>query len=114
MREAKLLESSPPSPFLSERNKSDTDRWLGGLVEDDHIPFLKRGVEVLHLIPHPFPKVWHTMADDGKALDSESVRDWTRVVGGFVGGWLGVEGFVEDGQKGRPDGGAEMVERDEL
>ena len=33
-----------------------------GYVEDDHIPFLKRGVDILHVIANPFPRVWHTIA----------------------------------------------------
>ena len=32
-----------------------------GYVGDDHLPFMKRGVSVLHLISEPFPKVWHTL-----------------------------------------------------
>lgn len=32
-----------------------------GRIEDDHIPFLRRGVSVLHLIPERFPVVWHTL-----------------------------------------------------
>lgn len=32
-----------------------------GMIEDDHIPFLRRGVSVLHLIASPFPRVWHTL-----------------------------------------------------
>jgi len=34
--------------------------WMGS-IEDDHIPFLKKGVPVVHLISVPFPKVWHTI-----------------------------------------------------
>jgi glutaminyl-peptide cyclotransferase len=30
-------------------------------VLDDHIPFLNRGVNILHIIPNPFPAVWHTL-----------------------------------------------------
>jgi hypothetical protein len=33
-----------------------------GAVDDDHRPFLQRGVPILHLIPLPFPKVWHKMS----------------------------------------------------
>jgi hypothetical protein len=28
---------------------------------DDHLPFLRRGVSVLHVIAEPFPRVWHTL-----------------------------------------------------
>jgi glutaminyl-peptide cyclotransferase len=32
-----------------------------GVIEDDHIPFLHRGVNILHLIPRLFPRVWHSL-----------------------------------------------------
>ena len=32
-----------------------------GFVEDDHIPFMKLGVDILHVISNPFPRVWHTL-----------------------------------------------------
>lgn len=31
-------------------------------IEDDHIPFLMRGVPVLHVIPWPFPDDWHRIS----------------------------------------------------
>lgn len=30
-----------------------------GYIGDDHVPFMKHGVSVLHIIPEPFPSVWH-------------------------------------------------------
>lgn len=33
--------------------------WGG--IEDDHLPFLERGVNILHVIASPFPSVWHTL-----------------------------------------------------
>ena len=32
-----------------------------GYMGDDHLPFLHRGVSVLHVIAEPFPRVWHTL-----------------------------------------------------
>jgi len=32
-----------------------------GRIADDHVPFLHRGVNVLHVIASPFPAVWHTI-----------------------------------------------------
>lgn len=32
-----------------------------GYIDDDHVPFLQRGVPILHVITSPFPQVWHTM-----------------------------------------------------
>lgn len=31
-----------------------------GRIEDDHIPFMRLGVPILHMIATPFPRVWHT------------------------------------------------------
>lgn len=33
-----------------------------GFIGDDHVPFMHRGVSVLHLIPEPFPSVWHKLS----------------------------------------------------
>lgn len=44
------------------------------LVEDDHVPFLKRGVPILSLLASPFPKVWHTVADNYDAIDFPRTR----------------------------------------
>ena len=30
-------------------------------ISDDHVPFLQQGVPVVHVIPWPFPRVWHTI-----------------------------------------------------
>lgn len=37
---------------------------IGG-IGDDHMPFLKRGVSVLHVITSPFPFVWHKLSVRG-------------------------------------------------
>uniref|UniRef100_A0A8C5T4X2 Glutaminyl-peptide cyclotransferase n=1 Tax=Malurus cyaneus samueli TaxID=2593467 RepID=A0A8C5T4X2_9PASS len=55
-----------------------------GLVEDDHIPFLLRGVPVLHLIPSPFPRVWHTMEDTEENLDKATIDNLNKILQVFV------------------------------
>lgn len=42
------------------RKRQGTDHSLG-YMGDDHIPFIHRGVSVLHVIAEPFPRVWHTL-----------------------------------------------------
>ncbi|KAG9191633.1 glutaminyl-peptide cyclotransferase [Alternaria panax] len=84
LRDLKLLESQPSSPFLPDVNRT----MGGGGISDDHLPFMSQGVEILHVIPSPFPRVWHTMEDDGAHLDGETVRDWCKIVGAFVLEWL--------------------------
>lgn len=79
--------------FLHESNKGDTDRWLGGMIGDDHEPFLARGVEILHIITHPFPVVWHKIEDDGEHLDIDTVEDWAMLTTAFAAEWLELEGY---------------------
>ncbi|KAJ8125410.1 hypothetical protein O1611_g8228 [Lasiodiplodia mahajangana] len=87
MRELNLLESNPKKPFLPDGEKKISS-FSRGFVEDDHIPFMRRGVPILHLIATPFPAVWHTINDDGAHLDMPTVRDWARIVTAFALEWL--------------------------
>ncbi|KAL7622510.1 hypothetical protein AAE478_008017 [Parahypoxylon ruwenzoriense] len=105
MRKLGLLESAPQRPFLpdSEKKASDFGR---SRVEDDHVPFMARGVPILHLIASPFPKVWHTMEDDGAHLDMATVRDWAKIVTAFAFEWLDMmEVEPKDDTKSAPAAG---------
>ncbi|RCN39635.1 peptidase, M28 family [Ancylostoma caninum] len=59
-------------------------------VEDDHIPFMTRGIPILHLISVPFPRVWHTDADNEKALHYPTIYHVTSVIRVFVAKYLGI------------------------
>lgn len=96
--------------FLPEVNKRDQDQWLGGLIGDDHVPFMDRGVEVLHVIPSQFPPVWHELTDDGEHLDLATVADWSKLVTAFVGEWMDLEGFFEKSKEGRSGRGKKNKE----
>uniref|UniRef100_A0A2K6CLB6 glutaminyl-peptide cyclotransferase n=1 Tax=Macaca nemestrina TaxID=9545 RepID=A0A2K6CLB6_MACNE len=61
-----------------------------GSVEDDHIPFLRRGVPVLHLISTPFPAVWHTPADTEANLHPPTVHNLSRILAVFLAEYLGL------------------------
>ncbi|KAJ2906804.1 putative glutaminyl-peptide cyclotransferase [Zalerion maritima] len=87
MRNMGLLESNPKDPFFRQPDKAATAFGKSG-VGDDHVPFMKRGVPILHLIPKPFPDVWHTMRDNGQNLDMGSTRDWAKIVTAFALEWL--------------------------
>jgi glutaminyl-peptide cyclotransferase len=80
--------------FLTEAHK-ENGGFNGGYIADDHLPFLARGVEVLHIIPSPFPHVWHDISDDGEHLDKETVEDWAKLVTAFTAEWMDLEGFFE-------------------
>lgn len=47
-----------------------------GMMLDDHIPFLRLGVPVLHLIPPSFPEQWHTIDDNASILDWDTMEGW--------------------------------------
>lgn len=51
-----------------------------GFIEDDHLPFLRHGVPILHVIANPFPRVWHTLKDDASALDLATMRRWNLIL----------------------------------
>jgi glutaminyl-peptide cyclotransferase len=59
-------------------------------IEDDHLPFLANGVPICHLIPSPFPSVWHTRSDDASAIDYPTVYAWTMIMRLFVAEYLGL------------------------
>lgn len=99
LRKANKLKSKGDGAFLWESEKSEHDRWAGGLIEDDHIPFMARGVDILHIIPSPFPAVWHTINDDGKHLDLDVVEDWAMITTAFAAEWLELEGYMQGASK---------------
>lgn len=58
--------------------------FFNGRIEDDHIPFLKRNVPILHLIPMPFPKEWHTPMDNRNIIDINAVEDMDKILRIFL------------------------------
>ncbi|XP_055683773.1 glutaminyl-peptide cyclotransferase [Lutzomyia longipalpis] len=57
--------------------------WAAG-IEDDHIPFLRRGVPIIHIIPSPFPHFWHKATDDLNAVDLVATENLTRILRLFL------------------------------
>ncbi|KAF0991769.1 hypothetical protein HZS_5200 [Henneguya salminicola] len=53
-------------------------------VEDDHLPFVKLGVKIMHLIDFPFPPIWHTFDDNEKIIDMESIEKITLILVEFI------------------------------
>ncbi|PPQ98123.1 hypothetical protein CVT26_003167 [Gymnopilus dilepis] len=82
------------------QNQNDWKSWFRprtendpnyGYMGDDHVPFLQRGVSVLHLISEPFPRVWHTLADDASALDAWTLRRWNIMLRVFMSEYLNLQ-----------------------
>lgn len=110
MRKLDLLQSNPPSPFLPEVEKRSYHFVPGGYVLDDHVPFMNRGVDILHVIPTPFPSVWHKMEDDAEHLDAAALQDWAKLVTAFAAEWMELDGlFVNP-----IDMNSEREQKDEL
>jgi hypothetical protein len=121
LRRSHIFKSKPyDDMFLHEAHKKDTDRWGGGYVEDDHVPFMARGVEILHIITSPFPAVWHTIDDDGEHLDIPTVSDWAMLTAAFAAEWMDIEGHFEykreegDEQLEKKPAVIERADKDEL
>ena len=110
LRDHSLFGSSG-STWFYDLDKSN-DRWMGGMIGDDHVPFMARGVDVLHLIPSPFPPVWHKMSDDGEHLDMDSTEDWAVLVTAFAAEWMDLGDFVgvkSDHKRASKDGRVERI-----
>ncbi|KAF9100590.1 hypothetical protein BGX29_006463 [Mortierella sp. GBA35] len=73
-----LLEAEEPlAAFFTEKAP-----WGG--VDDDHRPFMQRGVPIFHVIPTPFPDVWHKLEDDANAISREVVEGWANIFRTFT------------------------------
>ncbi|KAE8355628.1 hypothetical protein BDV28DRAFT_30715 [Aspergillus coremiiformis] len=102
-------DSSHPTWFLdSSKMEHDISTFLG--IQDDHLPFLERGVEILHVIDaHPstgFPVVWHDekgVPDDGEHLDLATVEDWSMLITAFAAEWMELEGFMPQSRREAKD-----------
>ncbi|EAW10295.1 glutaminyl-peptide cyclotransferase family protein [Aspergillus clavatus NRRL 1] len=99
--------SSGASWFVDHaKNEHQLNVYSG--IQDDHLPFLARGVEVLHIIDYSptrrtgFPAVWHTIDDDGEHLDLETVEDWSMLFTAFAAEWMELEGFLPTGAEAQP------------
>ncbi|KAG8184728.1 hypothetical protein JTE90_019331 [Oedothorax gibbosus] len=57
-------------------------------VEDDHIPFMKRGVPIVHLIPSPFPHVWHRESDNRESLHHPTIDNLNKILRVFIAEYL--------------------------
>lgn len=85
LRESKIARSRQASHIFAGDREYFT---AAGEIGDDHMPFLRRGVEILHLIPVPFPAVWHSMDDDAAHLDQPSIDDLAMIMCAFAAQWL--------------------------
>jgi len=69
-------------------NRIFKDRFINAGIEDDHIPFKRRDVPILHLITAPFPKVWHKISDNRESLDFDRISQLNKILRVFVAEYL--------------------------
>lgn len=46
------------------------------------------GIEVVHMIPNPFPKVWHKTSDNRDALHMPTILNLIKIVQVFIVSYL--------------------------
>ena len=63
----------------------------GSGIDDDHKPFERKGVPILHIISSPFPSVWHKMSDNARAIDRSTVEKLNMVLRIFVSEYLSLQ-----------------------
>ncbi|KAF3826510.1 hypothetical protein GH733_009035 [Mirounga leonina] len=74
------LIGAPNPTFLNFFPKSA--RWFDRL--EAIVGSFLLGVPVLHLIPFPFPEVWHTMDDNEENLDETAINNLNKILQVFV------------------------------
>ncbi|XP_039485577.1 glutaminyl-peptide cyclotransferase isoform X2 [Drosophila santomea] len=77
-----VAQRDPSRYFQSQAMRSS-------FIEDDHIPFLRRNVPILHLIPVPFPSVWHTPDDNASVIDYATTDNLALIIRLFALEYLG-------------------------
>lgn len=108
LRDLNQFKSSASSPkqWFVDGSKDEHELSVRGSIQDDHIPFLTRGVEILHVIdasPYGFPKVWHNLDDNAENLDMDTVEDWSLLVTAFAAEWMELEGYMQGSGKASSD-----------
>ena len=76
------------------RNRNGLLGLLGGggsSIDDDHKPFERKGVPILHIISSPFPSVWHKSSDNARAINRATVGKLNMVLRIFVSEYLSLQ-----------------------
>ncbi|XP_015787280.1 glutaminyl-peptide cyclotransferase-like protein isoform X2 [Tetranychus urticae] len=84
LNDLSLLEAEPPKTTTTYFK----NRLSFGGVDDDHKPFASRGVPIVHVIPMPFPSVWHKMSDNGDALNHPTILNLIKIFKVFIAEYL--------------------------
>ena len=85
--------------LLQIDNDDDSYNILGGdtykSFDDDHRPFMEKGVKIVHIIPHDFPKQWHTLQDNLENVDIKIMHGYDKLLWEFIIKELELENCVQ-------------------
>ncbi|KAI8084289.1 uncharacterized protein B0P05DRAFT_534973 [Gilbertella persicaria] len=84
----KTVSSKTGQDLVSMFNPNSFLTFRGEAIGDDHVPFLMRGVNILHMIPHPFPNVWHNRLDNADCIDDNVVENLSVLFRTFTAEYL--------------------------
>ncbi|CAG0924287.1 unnamed protein product [Notodromas monacha] len=62
----------------------------GTNIADDHVPFMNKGVKILHAIVSPFPSIWHTDLDRDISLHWPTIQNLNMIFRIGVADYLGL------------------------
>jgi len=82
------IEESLQQRNLIKGRRIFNKNFLGAGIEDDHIPFKRRNVPILHLIAYPFPRQWHKIGDNRSTLDFGRIANFNKILRVFVAEYL--------------------------
>ncbi|KAI7864332.1 hypothetical protein BDF14DRAFT_1958656 [Spinellus fusiger] len=82
----------PLSPMFNPDSYRTYDSYS---YQDDHLPFMQRGVNILHVIPYRFPPVWHNPADNADCIDPSTVEKLSLLFNSFVAEYLELDLLVK-------------------
>lgn len=86
--ESKLHKAGELEKHYSANDYFTSRNIYSGGIEDDHIPFLRKGVPILHMISAPFPDVWHTERDNESALHYPTINNLNKILRIFISEYL--------------------------
>ncbi|CAO3631831.1 unnamed protein product [Mucor fragilis] len=84
----KTVSAKTGEALISLFNPYSALTYRGEAIGDDHVPFLIRGVNILHMIPYPFPNVWHNRLDNADCIDQAVVENLAVIFRTFTAEYL--------------------------
>lgn len=82
--EKRLKSKNLLTPEKSVTRYFTNTKFYGADIKDDHEPFLVKGVPILHIIPLPFPNVWHTEFDNENIINYGTVKNLLLIFEVFI------------------------------